>query len=264
MRIRRAIQLISLQISQQLRTKLKYAMFKVQNGWQTRSLDEVESLTSASPRSVASGFQHVHDRHSASPRATLNPRLNRTWSDSSSSESVKSESHLTGHASSRAGAYPTRPTDATSGGLAPPANIVAGSRRRPVLNGPPLSLSTTSRLAQNSPYSTRPTNTKRTPSQSAAMEADAVETLLFMASPNNSAYNPSRTSQESSLRSTQQFSPLRAQFSQASVTSPRKVTFTEQHAVPPSLGKVALIEKEIDDMADDSGDDLDELEIRPS
>ena len=86
-----------------------------------------------------------------------------------------------------------------------------------------------------------------------------------MASPNNSAYNPSRTSQESSLRSTQQFSPLRAQFSQTSVTSPRKVTFTEQqHAVPPSLGKVALIETEIDDMVDDSDDDLDELEVRPS
>lgn len=225
-------------------------MFKVQNGWQTRSLDEVESLASASPRSVVSGFQHLNDRHSASPRHTLNPKLNRKWSDSSSSESAKSDSHLPTYPASRTSLNPIRPSDASPRGLAPPANIVSGTRRRPSPNEQALHLSTGSQLSSNSPHSVRPGSNKRTPSQNAAMEADAVETLLFMASPNNSGYHPSRLSQESSLRSTQQFSPLRAQFSQTSVTSPKRVAFSDQQHAAPILNKAALIDRELDNMVD--------------
>lgn len=95
------------------------------------------------------------------------------------------------------------------------------------------------------------------------MEADAVETLLFMASPNNSAYNPhSQASQESSLRSTQQLSamtsPLRTQFSQTSVTSPKKVAFSERYEDDTPVDKSALIDRMLDNLPDESEDDLGE------
>lgn len=114
------------------------------------------------------------------------------------------------------------------------------------------------------------------------MEADAVETLLFMASPNNSGYNNhnhnhNHSSQESSLRSTAQAhsypptssastltSPLRTQFSQTSMTSPKRVAFsdvdaesssTEQHVV---FDKAALIDRILDELSDTSDDELEQ------
>ena len=87
------------------------------------------------------------------------------------------------------------------------------------------------------------------------MEADAVETLLFMASPNNSGYHPpSQTSQESSLRSTliAQTSPLRAQFSQTNVTSPKKVAFSDENGSARFRTREAQIDHELDILADDS------------
>jgi hypothetical protein len=93
------------------------------------------------------------------------------------------------------------------------------------------------------------------------MEADAVETLLFMASPNNSGYHPpSQASQESSLRSTQTLSamtsPLRTQFSQTSMTSPKKVAFSEQEYSNPVGQKNVTIDQMLDSLPDESDDDL--------
>jgi hypothetical protein len=94
------------------------------------------------------------------------------------------------------------------------------------------------------------------------MEAEAVETLLFMSSPNNSGYHPpSHASQESSLRSTVQFSsqtsPLRSQFSQTSMTSPKRVAFSDQARPSLPLSRSELIDNMIDNVADESDGDLD-------
>jgi Whi5 like len=246
------------QISQQLRTRLKYAMVKVQNGWQTRSLDELESIASASPRSHASPFipQGQNQGNHFSPRETPVSKMNRKWSDSTSSEESRSESRLAvmassglmGVGSSRLDGNPVR-------GLAPPADIVPGSRRRPTpneggLHPPPIRM-----------YQARP-GSQRTLSQNAAMEAEAVETLLFMSSPNNSGYHPpSHASQESSLRSTVQFtsqtSPLRSQFSQTSMTSPKRVAFSDQPRPTLPLSRSELIDNMIDNVADESDGELD-------
>src|SRR5690242_3882729 len=61
------------QLSAELRTRLSYAMIKVNHGWQGRSLDEVESLASQAA-SPASSTSTVHRRHgsSASPRLNVN------------------------------------------------------------------------------------------------------------------------------------------------------------------------------------------------
>jgi hypothetical protein len=93
------------------------------------------------------------------------------------------------------------------------------------------------------------------------MEADAVETLLFMASPNNSGYNPpSHASQESSLRTAQAFSsqtsPLRTQFSQTSMTSPKKVVFSDSGSSAPAFDKAALIDRMLDELSDGSDAEL--------
>lgn len=147
--------------------------------------------------------------------------------------------------------------------LAPPADIVPGSRKRLTPNGfggyaPPLQVNTS-----------RPKPKVRTPSQNAAMEADAVETLLFMASPSNSGHHPATFSQhESSLRSTQesQTSPLRSHFRpEEALVSPKKVAFAAQSHLNSRLGrggvkpydKAAEIDRMLDEFEDDeSSDDL--------
>jgi hypothetical protein len=227
-------------------------MVKVQNGWQSRSLDEIESLAS-SPRSTTSGFP------ADSPRRQIQPRAIRKWSDSTSSESSRSDTHYM--PGTHAQAAPTSLNQSAPRGLAPPADIVSGARRQPSPNEPALYGSAAS---QDLRRAVRPTPKQRTPSQNAAMEADAVETLLFMASPNNSGYHPSsQSSQVSSLRAAQPLSamtsPLRTQFSQTSMTSPKKVAFSDQHAVPSTrLEKSAMIDRMLDDLPDESEDDLSE------
>ncbi|KAL6241425.1 hypothetical protein RBB50_011689 [Rhinocladiella similis] len=234
------------ELSQQLRTRLKYAMIKVQNGWQTRSLEEVESLASQSPRSTVSGFPN-----SPRPRGLLSPRtvMSRSYGRESS-ESDSSDSIL----ESRGMVTLNSPQVSSRRSLAPPVDLVPSSRRRPTPNGTYQNTHSARRASDSS----RPPTSHRTPSQNAAMEADAVETLLFMASPNNSGYNPS-LSQDSTIRSTQTFaasqlpSPLRTQFSQTSMTSPKKVALSNNR---PVYDKAAIIDRMLNDMSDDSDEEL--------
>ncbi|OQV01227.1 hypothetical protein CLAIMM_06619 [Cladophialophora immunda] len=219
-----------LELSQQLRTKLKYAMVKVQNGWQARSLDEVETAMSRK-------YQR----------------------ESSESESSDSTVALESRGLVNMVGSPPVPSRRA---LAPPADIVPGSRRRPTPNAVFQSVNGIHAQTRNL-HSSRPHTNQRTPSQNAAMEADAVETLLFMASPNNSGYNPpSHASQDSSLRSAQVFSsqtsPLRTQFSQTSVTSPKKVVFSDAGSTEPAFDKAALIDRMLDELSDDSDDELEQ------
>jgi hypothetical protein len=218
-------------------------MVKVQNGWQARSLDEVESLASQSPRSAISGFQHFSESQMLSPKTTMSRKLARESSESDSSESTAGATgrgRLNILASSQ---------DPSRRALAPPLDIIPGSRRRPApnaalprINGP---------YIQSRPmHSARPHVNQRTPSQNAAMEADAVETLLFMASPNNSGYNPPSLSAQTS--------PLRTQFSQTSVTSPKRVAFSPISPTAPAFDKEALIDRMLDDLSDDSDGELEQ------
>ncbi|EXJ89668.1 hypothetical protein A1O3_02735 [Capronia epimyces CBS 606.96] len=270
-----------LELSQQLRTKLKYAMIKVQNGWQSRSFDEVESLASQSPRSTVSGFHPFNN----DPQTLLSPKtaMSRKLYQRESSESDSSDSTVALEARGLTTANAVgSPHAAVRRSLAPPVDIMPGSgsgsgpglgsRRRPTPNAayhgrvhPPPPVRTNAKEI----YASRPTNSKRTPSQNAAMEADAVETLMFMASPNNSGYNPaSHASQDSSsLRTTAPpgstlTSPLRTQFSQASImTSPKRVAFSDagssstDHAV---FDKNALIDRILDELSDTSDDELEQ------
>ncbi|KIX06383.1 uncharacterized protein Z518_04359 [Rhinocladiella mackenziei CBS 650.93] len=244
-----------LELSQQLRTKLKYAMIKVQNGWQSRSLDEVESLASQSPRSTVSGFQRFNDPTVPSPRTVMSRKYQQESSESDSSDSTVALENrgLVNMVGSPPVPVPSRRA------LAPPVDIMPASRRRP----PPNAAYHTAnghQVPARQMHSSRPSTSQRTPSQNAAMEADAVEILLFMASPNNSGHNPpSQTSPDPSLRSAPTLpSPLRTQFSQTSVTSPKKVTFSEAGSTDVSFDKSALIDRILDELSDDGDDGLEQ------
>ena len=94
----------------------------------------------------------------------------------------------------------------------------------------------------------KPKQPQRTPSQNAAMEADAVETLLFMSgSPNNSGRFPSSNSfSPTSQTFSAQGSPLKEQF------SPFKRPMRRYE------DKSVLIDRLLNDLDDDMSHELDE------
>ena len=226
-------------------------MVKVQNGWQSHSLGEVESLAAqhVSPTSNPSTLrsprrtQHSPMRSTGTPAETRGgfpqppdhdvetTRLQHRAVDGSLHKNPSTPSHLYPFSPDKQispsstdtptyesfwrqhSARPTNNTTAqvqstkqTGPSLEPPANIFSRNSRRsnahqvqpPTLYTQSLSnLSTSSETSARSlvpatppPGSQRRATTTRTPSQNAAMEKDAVETLLFMSSPINQGYLP--------------------------------------------------------------------------
>ncbi|POR32040.1 Uncharacterized protein TPAR_07748 [Tolypocladium paradoxum] len=169
------------ELSAELRTRLSYAMVKVNHGWQSRSLDEVESLASQAV-SPSSSTSTVHRRHgsSASPRLPLTsatPQVHFAHDPVMIRRTSNSPPSLSSN----------KPT------LAPPAPIqpsmsMPGPRSNPRRNSNPRYTPT---MLSNS-HSASP----RTPGQPSRLDTsnpisqvvqDAAESLLFMSSPGNSA-----------------------------------------------------------------------------
>ena len=111
------------------------------------------------------------------------------------------------------------------------------------------------------PATSRPAVTHRTPSQNAVLEADAVETLLFMASPSNSGNHSSQFSPVTSAPSVHQFpsqrSPLRNTFS--APTSPRRVGFAANRDLRHRYGqnKDAIVDSMLDKLDEEANVELD-------
>jgi hypothetical protein len=238
-------------------------MVKVQNGWQSRSLEEMESLASqqASPRSSASGFHSVGN-YTQSPRTATGANAARKWSSSEGSELESgTREEYDPHVRNTTGSAKVS-TSAPRRALAPPPDIVSGNRRRPTPNisavkpvgGGPYMPSRNLHTSSSTPK-------HRTPSQNAAMEADAVETLLFMASPVNSGYHPNAAAPpESSLRSTAGFSaPTSAPGSQATLNGDalsrqRRVEFADPPPSGTNYGATINHSRDIERLLDDSDD----------
>lgn len=200
------------ELSAELKAKLSYAMVKVNNGWQSHSIDEVESLASqaASPTSSSST---VHGRHglSASPRIALASFRQASSAQSGMAASPNAhqpqprtyESFWRESASkmpSTASPVAQVPT------LAPPAPI---QPRQPVRTNPrrnsnarhtPAYLSQSHQTSPHTPL--QPSPLQNTPGQhyprapsvdpllfsppQNVREQEALETLMFMSSPKNS------------------------------------------------------------------------------
>ncbi|KAF2502322.1 hypothetical protein BU16DRAFT_4863 [Lophium mytilinum] len=209
------------ELSAQLKTRLSYAMVKVQNGWEKHTIDELEELPSqrGSPiglpgrrsldsprfperRRRPSGVSETSDQYMASPsQASPNgiPRsLNGTppssWRLGPSQPLPQARLMYTGGNASHAPA------------LAPAADIVSRRNRRSNSTNVPPMLSTQRKYYSDVGAPSTPTTIPRAgilrmPSQQA--EKDAVDTLLFMSSPNNSnrLAHTSADTQPSPLRS---------------------------------------------------------------
>ncbi len=245
-------------------------MVKVQNGWESNTLEEIESLASQhdSPRSshTTTSFASRH-LSSHAPRTNLTGAGRRRGSSSVSNEAFPAPaggSFVDREAGKRSQQQRTGKGSRTRA-LAPPADIVQGVRRRP-------------HPANRLPHGYRPVNSQvstgpkqRTASQNAAMEADAVETLLFMASPGNSGHNPSTkgpmaSSARMSASNSSQPSPSKSNFPAQEIlmSPPRRVAFTGLSDSRPKNADASTqhdIDRMIDDMDDESSDsDLEYLE----
>ncbi|KAH8882929.1 hypothetical protein GQ53DRAFT_664851 [Thozetella sp. PMI_491] len=192
----------------ELKARLSYAMVKVNNGWQGHSIDQVESLASqaASPTSSSSTV-HLRSGASASP-----PLSGASLRSSNNSTPATGLHHHFGHnwrdsPQRHSRGSPSSPVKA-SPGLAPPVSIeparpMAHPRRNSNARHTPTFLTHSQQASPNvipntpnqpSPYLGTP-RTARTPMVDPILfsphqnvrEQDAIETLLFMSSPGNSA-----------------------------------------------------------------------------
>ncbi|QUC16363.1 uncharacterized protein UV8b_00604 [Ustilaginoidea virens] len=187
------------ELSAELKTRLSYAMVKVNHGWQTRSLDEVEGLASqASSPTSSTSAAYRRSGSSASPRlAQSAPASQARFAnpDPTAAHRCKSTSPPTtalSHKPKLAPPAPVRPS-APAPAPAPRSNPRSNPRRS---SSPPRSTPTMlsrPHLASSSSSS----SFHATPRSSAdpvlysphknVREQDAIETLLFMSSPGNSA-----------------------------------------------------------------------------
>ncbi|OIW32744.1 hypothetical protein CONLIGDRAFT_653287 [Coniochaeta ligniaria NRRL 30616] len=193
------------ELSAELKTRLSYAMVKVNNGWQSHNIDQVEALASrtGSPTSRASASPQLSNSshrgsNNATPATGLQHQSTHVWQDP--------RSHAPSHVSSSA-------VSKQPASLAPPISIEpsqhSGNPRRNTNPRHTPSLAPHSNLAspnintaprtpgQPSPY--LGSEHQRTPvvdpmlfsphqtPQQNVREQDAMEALLFMSSPGNSA-----------------------------------------------------------------------------
>ncbi|KAI0173162.1 hypothetical protein GGR52DRAFT_375182 [Hypoxylon sp. FL1284] len=218
------------ELSAELRTKLSYAMVKVNNGWQGHSIDEVESLASqaASPTSSTST---LHGRYgaSASPRVTVAPGRHRASSTATSPIGQypaygRAQEALWRDGNMKPSSASTSPISQVPT-LAPPAPIQprqpgqGNPRRSSNARFAPGYLSHSHHASPHTPAQPSPLQSTpgqgltRTPNVDPILfsphqnvrEQEALETLMFMSSPGNSANVKHAFS--SSVASSQQAQP---------------------------------------------------------
>lgn len=170
----------SCQLSAELKTLLSYAMVKVSHGWQSRSLDEVESLASQAVSPTSSAYTvHRTLEASASPRQPATAAHVHFSQDSTRGrrESDSPPSLLSPDKPALAAAAPIQPS-------ATPLRPSPNARRN---SNPRYTPTMLSRAPSASPHTPGPSSqpATRQPSMSRA-EQDVAESLLFMSSPGNS------------------------------------------------------------------------------
>ena len=245
------------------------------------------------------GFPHSSDRTSATPEnsqpmphmysgaSALDYPTSQTFHSTHSPPTTQSgptyESFWREHSTSNALNH-AQPQSPQLGGpsLAPPVDILPRSRRRsnPLRTQPP-SLSTTNTFNNHGSISMasnrsadpatppKKASTVRTPSQKAAMEQDAVETLLFMSSPGNSGHRTQARSIRTPLRSSFAPSEKRVGFANASGggvsdelgsnTNPFRAH--KRFSKPEGIVNEADVDRLLDEMPDGNSSSDDDLDL---
>jgi hypothetical protein len=199
-------------------------MVKVQNGWEGHSIEQLETLPTRvsapstpikqSPYShhqrISGGRRHsiyseTSDRYIHSPGSQTSPRMLPPHASADISSPQWQQSSI----------YQTGPSNGSSNGptLAPAAPISSGRPSRRSISSRPPSL-ITSRMPQPTALVSSPARQGILRMPSGQAEKDALETLLFMSSPNNS-------SNAKFGAGTAEPSPLRSEFPPA----PKRVIF---------------------------------------
>ncbi|KAL9003865.1 MAG: hypothetical protein Q9188_003288 [Gyalolechia gomerana] len=278
------------EISHELRTRLSYAMFKVQNGWQSHNLNELEAMArpisssssnlpqlqraAASPTSPTNRLQRPSKElrairgsplgsHTAyKPPQPLAPSYSLSFHRANIADGVLRQNHatlLTQKPSSAQQAPHRGPT------LAPPVDILprnarplyAPNAQLPSLNTNSIPHKSTVDTLLSSDRSTAPTTPPRrpaaairTPSQKAAMEKDAVETLMFMSSPGNSGHHPASYGTVSPGPNLTATSPKRVGFAPTTNHTDLQSPYMKQPLKPAKLTTAADIDRVLDEMPD--------------
>jgi len=229
-----------IQLSSQLKTRLTYALLKVQNNWTSESLEQVEARISqgqhpTSPRirikreresSIESGYEHMlrHHRTNSEPSSAhpLPPTHQvggvggRTyesfWREHEHNPitkkilQAKAASQALGSTTSK-NVPPILAHGSPSSALQPPAQIIPDRDRRSQYN--PMPMRQPPGLYQSLSTQSNASTTSLMPNTPPAlsgpdaqrtMEQDAVESLMFLSSPGHSQRRLSQSQSQSQLR----------------------------------------------------------------
>lgn len=238
------LQTNNFKLSSELRTRLSYAMVKVNHGWQGHSLQEVESLASHAVSPTSSNSTAVHRRSNSSASPQLSGRVH--FAQDPIYQQRKSNSPPTaGNRPALAPPAPIRPSIGNGASSSHPrrnsnphytptllSNSHSASPRTPAQLGP---------LNTSQPRTQGPDSMLYSPHQNVRevrkQEQDAIESLLFMSSPNNSAnlkHSFSPTGSPGPSSQGQNFHPLPPSSSarQPLPGSPRKALPSQRPAAP--------------------------------
>ncbi|KAF2435479.1 hypothetical protein EJ08DRAFT_339765 [Tothia fuscella] len=199
------------EISAQLKARLSYAMVKVQNGWEKHSIDELETLPSnlsapATPITQSpyharrlSAYSDASDRYIQSPGGQMSP-------PSQFSARFQPQAQHAYSPSNWQSAIPAVHPNSNGPSLAPAAPISSSRpNRRSMSARVPPNLNTAHLSYQAYGHPTTPTSAPARPGilrmPSGQAEKEALETLMFMSSPNNSGNARTSTAHPSPLRS---------------------------------------------------------------
>ncbi len=218
-------------------------MLKVQHGWENRTLDELEVATSQRASPLLSTPGAGRSQHNSDSPRGRGPSAVSDTSDQyfhspgayssrrpSSSHAANGAHSYTASAALHAATGVSYAPSSSAPALAPAPDIVSGPRSRrsnstrvpPMLSSLQYPTPQTSRLTEpRTPTSVPRQGILRMPSQQA--EKDAVDSLLFMSSPQNSAYLAHTSSAQPS--------PLRAEF------AAKRVVFERRAASDESMGR---------------------------
>lgn len=220
------------ELAANLKTRLGYAMHKVQNGWEHKDINEVEKLSAYKAHAKRHSMSHLdqNGQHGSTGLSNGTERLsvyeayaNRSI-DGTRSPPLKRHSGLYS-----AYATSSQPTMSAAPRLQPAADIQPGSNRRGYHTAPSSQTNGYSNVmspprtpVNHSHAHPRRPPTIRTDTQTAEAERDALQALFQLGSPHTSQASRQFASQASSS----QASPLRSEFA----ATPRRVTFARSES----------------------------------
>lgn len=219
-----------------LKTRLGYAMAKVQHGWEHKSLNEVEQLAAHRARTNRNSMSHIDSRPSTSGLSNGTAGLSVYDHSGRSTLQVSGQPPSKRHSGTYSGyVYPgQQPAPTPHLQPAPDIRPTSSSRAYP---GPQLHPTTSNNNAMSPPrtpvnVAPRRPPTIRTETQTIEAERDALQALFQLGSPHTSQVPRSATASSS------QASPMKTD-----LDTPRRVTFARSEsnssAGPPSSGSSA-------------------------